>query len=80
MQKFNLMFPISTLYVFDVSSLASFYLTTLIIHVNAKTGTSKTYDVVVLVFYVPLTAKVILRQDLNFKSYPKEWSSPESNL
>ena len=36
--------------------------------------------VVVLGFYVPPTAKVILRWDLGLKSLPKDWRSPGSNL
>ena len=35
--------------------------------------------VVVLGFYVPPTAKVIQRQDLGLKSYPKDWRSPGTN-
>ena len=35
--------------------------------------------VVVLGFYVPPTAKVIQRWDLNLKSHPKDWRSPGSN-
>ena len=34
--------------------------------------------VVVLGFYVPLTAKVIRRRDLGLKSHPKDWRSPGS--
>ena len=35
--------------------------------------------VVVLGFYVPPTAKVILRRDLGLKYHPKDWRSPGSN-
>ena len=30
-------------------------------------------------FYVPPTAKVIRRRDLDLKSHPKDWRSPGSN-
>ena len=36
--------------------------------------------VVVLGFYVPPTAKVILRRVLGLKSHPKDWRNPGSNL
>ena len=35
--------------------------------------------VVVLGFYVPPTAEVILSRDLDLKSLPKDWRSPGSN-
>ena len=35
--------------------------------------------VVVLGFYVPPTAKVIQRRDLDLKSHPKDWRSPGAN-
>ena len=37
------------------------------------------FIVVLLVFYVPPTAKVIWRRDLGLKSHPKDWRMPGSN-
>ena len=37
------------------------------------------FNVVVLGFYIPPTAKVILRKDLGLMSHPKDWRSPGSN-
>ena len=40
---------------------------------------NKVVVVVVVGFYVLLTAKVIRRRDLGLKSHPKDWRSPGSN-